>query len=206
MAWTNNNSDSKVNYPLTINPNINIDIIKVVKTIAQDFSEFMPQLANMCTSIVREVSYILFELKIKHTVTIGDVKTTNNYYLGINENDIKNDLKKGYQYHINEEGVPIVEIINIHAWITLENGQIIDPTILSTLNKNYSQLSFEDAIYYSGKNDTPVIKHVPLMTGFAYHIQCLTHPIDNFYPIYIQWYIQFFTVIDCLETSLISKK
>lgn len=39
-------------------------------------------------------------------------------------------------------------------------------------------LSFEEAVYYTGKPNTPVIRHIPMMTGLVYHQKVLTVSMD----------------------------
>ena len=208
--WTDHHYDQSMNYDLLIDENKNINVEKVVEAIAKDFSDFIRDsdwLPGRCFRIVREISYVLFELKIKHTVTIGDIELKDGKYVNITRKDLIEEIRAGYQIDFNEQGVPIGKTANAHCWITLENGLIIDATILASQNRknnDYKPLPFKEAIYYSGKKDTPVVKYIPLITGFAYHYLVLTHEMDGSFDTYMHWYRDFDHVIDRLETVVIN--
>ncbi len=204
MEWTENKTDKKFNYPFSINKNIDIDMENVISYISKDFSEFIDNsdfLPGRCFIVVRELSYVLFELKIKHTVTIGDIELNDGMYVGLSKQGLKKELNSGYQYDIDDRGEPIGKAANAHAWITLENGVIIDGTILASLNRKVSKepLTLKEAIYHSKMNNPSIIRHIPFMTGFAYHYLVLTHPVDGHYDTYMQWYETFFGFMEHMK-------
>lgn len=107
----------------------------------------------------------------------------------------------GYKFAFNELGNQVGVPANSHAWITLENGQVIDATTLASMNRSAGgkPLALRDAFYYFGLNRGVV--HIPLLTGFAYHYHGLTHPRDRFYEIYTQWYEAYFRFLDSIQTD-----
>lgn len=182
------------NYPLEIDPDLTIDMALVVAAIAKDFSEFLRDtdvLPGMCFRVARELSYVLFELKIRHTVTVGDVELIDGLYVGLTLDKLQQDVAEGYQLDF-VDGLPAGKPIEAHAWITLENGFVIDATVLASQHRKSADpmraLSFEDAVYYTGKPNTPVISHIPMMTGLVYHQKVLTALIDGDLQAYCQWY------------------
>jgi hypothetical protein len=182
------------NYPLVIDPCLSIDVASVVTAIAKDFSEFLPHtdvLPAMCFRVARELSYVLFELGIRHAVTVGDIELVDEWYVGVSLSQLLQDVAEGYQLDY-WDGRHIGRPINAHAWITLENGCIIDATILASQHRKSSNptelLSFGESVYYTGKPHTPVISHIPMMTGFVYHQKVLTASMDADFHNYCQWY------------------
>lgn len=182
------------NYPLEIDQSLNIDLVSVAAAIAKDFSEFLPNtnvLPGKCFRVARELSYILFDLGIRHTVTVGDIALVDGLYVGLTLEKLLHDVAEGYQLDF-VDGRPVGKPIDAHAWITLENGCVIDATILASQHRKSSTpsefLPFEDAIYYSGKANTPIIRHIPMLTGLVYHQKVLTADVDGDLQIYCQWY------------------
>ena len=203
MAWTNDHSDKRWNYPLLIDPSKKFDMDTITERIADEFSEIIPHsdvLPGRCFRVARRLSYHLIKLQIKHTVTIGDIKLDSGWYVSTSRKKIKNELEAGYQFSINDGGLLIGRPIDAHAWITLENGQILDATILPLHHRENKPaaepLSFKESIYYHGKENTPTIKHIPLMTGFGYHAMVLMHPKDGYYKNNVQWVKDYFNVIN----------
>jgi hypothetical protein len=207
MSWTNDHSDKRLNYPLQIDQSKKFNMDDIAKCIADEFSILLPHsdvLPGRCFRVARRLSYLLIKLQIKHTVTIGDIKLDSGWYVSTSRKKIKNELKAGYQFSINDEGLPIGRPIDAHAWITLENGQILDATILPLYHRENKPaakpLSFKDSIYYHGKDNTPTLKHIPLMTGFGYHAMVLMHPKDGYYKINVQWVKDYFNAIDKISS------
>lgn len=203
MSWTNDHSDKRLNYPLLIDPSKKFKMQDIVEYIADEFSEFLPHsdvLPGRCFRIARRLSYILLQLQIKHTVTVGDIQLDRGLYVSTNRQKIKDELKEGYQFAFNDAGVPIGRPIDAHAWVTLENGQILDATILPLHHRENRSatkpLPFKESIYFHGKENTPTMKHIPLMTGFAYHAMVLMHPKDGNYKDNVQWIHDYFDAID----------
>lgn len=182
------------NYPLEIDPDLTIDMNLVVTAIAKDFSEFLPHtdvLPGMCFRVALELSYVLFELGVRHTVTVGDIELVDGLYVGLTLDKLLQDVADGYQLDI-VDGLPAGKPIEAHAWITLENGFVIDATVLASQHRKsvnpMEVLSFENAVYYTGKPNTPVIRHIPMMTGLVYHQKVLTALVDGDLQRYCQWY------------------
>ena len=160
------------NYPLKIDQSIKINMGSVVADIAKELSEFLPHtevLPGNCFQISRELSYILFNLGIRHTITIGDVELSDGLYLGLSAEKLVRDVTDGDKLD-SADNLPASK--HAHAWITLENGIVLDATLLASLHRKSSNpeevLCFEDSVYFTGKPNTPVIQHIPMMTGFVY--------------------------------------
>lgn len=181
------------NYPLSITPGLKIDIPQIVDAIAHDLAGFLPNtdvLPGRCFSLARELSYILLELGIRHTVTVGDIELVDGLYVGLTLDRLQQDVAEGYGLDF-QNGRPVGRPINAHAWITLENGCVIDTTILPSQHRksqNPSELlTFAEAVYFSGKQHTPVIRHIPMMTGLVYHQLVLIGQGDGDAQRYCQW-------------------
>ncbi|RMM39285.1 hypothetical protein QO021_30265 (plasmid) [Pseudomonas amygdali pv. lachrymans] len=181
------------NYPLRIDPGFMINIPKVIDAIASDLSDFLPHtdvLPGMCFRAARELSYILLELGVRHTVTVGDIELVDGLYVGLDLEQLQRDVAGGYVLD-SQDGRPVGRPINAHAWITLENGCVIDTTILPSQHRksqNPSELlSFAESVYFSGKQHTPVVRHIPMMTGLVYHQLVLIGEGDGDAQNYCQW-------------------
>ncbi|OAJ47777.1 hypothetical protein [Pseudomonas marginalis] len=194
MARTDDLTGRMSNYPLELDTSMTINQVAVVAAIAKDFAEFLPHtdvLPGKCFRVARELSYVLFQLGIRHTVTVGDVALIDGLYAGVAPDKLLSDVSMGYQLDFMD-GRPVGRPIDAHAWITLENGCVIDATVLASQHRkslNPSELlSFQDAIYYTGKPNTPVMHHIPMLTGLVYHQKVLTAPMDGDFQNYCQWY------------------
>ena len=204
QAWTDRHADPLLNHSLKIDLTATIEIDFVVDTLAKDFSEFVKgtdSLSGHCFQVVREVSYVLFDLGIKHALTIGDVRLPTGLYIGMSKQKLKRELRDGYKLDFDKFGNPVGVPANAHAWITLENGQIIDATILASMNRKAGKepLAIRDTFYHFGLNVE--IVHIPFLTGFAYHYNVLTDPCDQFYETYTQWYNTYFGFLDRLQKA-----
>lgn len=182
------------NYPLEIDQSLSIDLVSVAAAIAKDFSEFIPNtnvLPGKCFRVARELSYTLFDLGIRHTVTVGDIALVDGLYVGLTLEKLLHDVAEGYLLDF-VDGRPVGKPIDAHAWITLENGCVIDATILASQHRKSTNsgefLPFEDAIYYTGKPNTPIIRHIPMLTGLVYHQKVLTAAVDGDLQMYCKWY------------------
>lgn len=178
------------NYPLKIDSGLTIDIASVVAQIAKDFSEFLPHtdvLPGQCLRVARELSYSLLNLGVRHAITIGDVELVDGPYVGLTVDQLMRDVTEGYQL-ASVDNLAAVKPMTPHAWITLENGVVVDTTILASLHSERSTLSFENAVYYTGKPDTPVTRYMPMMTGFVYQQKVPTTLRNGDQQNYRQWY------------------
>jgi len=194
LARTDGLAGGMSNYPLQIDPGLTIDMTVVVAAIAEDFAGFIPHtdlLPGGCFRIARDLSYILFNLGVRHTITVGDIELVDGRYVGLSLENLMRDVAAGYQVDF-VDGVPAGKPIEAHAWITLENGMVIDATILASQHRKCAYptapLPFEDAVFYTGKPNTPIIRHIPMMTGLVYHQKVLTSLMDGDLQIYCQWY------------------
>lgn len=181
------------NYPLRIQPGLKIDIPQIVDAIARDLSSFLPHtdvMPGRCFRIARDLSYILFELGVRHTVTVGDIELVDGLYVDLTLEQLQHDVAEGYGLDF-QNGCPVGRPINAHAWITLENGCVIDTTILPSQHRKSANpselLTFADAVYFSGKQHTPVVRHIPMMTGLVYHQLVLIGEGDGDALNYCQW-------------------
>ncbi|CAH0530703.1 hypothetical protein CTH30272_03045 [Allocatenococcus thiocycli] len=158
------------------------DVIK--NALIADFQEFIPStnaLVGSCFKVVREASYVLNELGVPHYLTIGDVTYKGKPYYRTTVGSIFKEIKQGYVPHAPA---------NAHAWLTLESGQVVDLTILSSVNKREhpeSELPWSQAIYVSSSEDSSELSHTPILQGFGYHLNVVSHPFEMNYSIYVQW-------------------
>lgn len=196
-AWTDFRYGGMSNYPLLIDPNFQIDIQSVVTTIANDLQQFIDttdDLPGRCFLVARELSYIIGAMNIRHTVTVGDVRLEDGLYVDITNGQLALDLDDGYQVDMLN-GIPVGKPIDAHCWITLENGQVIDATILASQHRKSraaeSPLTFEEAIYYTGKEGVRALEYIPMATGFVYLQRVLTSPQDGDFATYLKWYRDF---------------
>lgn len=196
-SWTDFRYAGMSNYPLRIDPSFKVDVQALVATIAKDFQQFIDStddLPGRCFLIARELSYIIGAMEIRHTVTVGDVRLKDGLYVNIARERLASDLDGGYQVDM-VNGVPIGKPIDAHCWITLENGLVIDATILASQHRKSPAaqipLTFEEAIYYTGKEGVPDLEYIPMATGFVYLQRVLTSPQDGDFATYLKWYRDF---------------
>ena len=126
MERTNSVSRGLSNYPLELEPSHFIDLPAVALAIAKDFSEFLPHtdvLPGKCFRVARELSYVLFDLRIRHTVTVGDVELNDGLYVNVSSEQLLRDVLEGYQLD-SIEGRPAGKPINAHAWGRLRKRKI----------------------------------------------------------------------------------
>lgn len=114
-------------------------------------------LPGKCFRVARAISYLLFNLQIKHALTVGDIKLNYGWLIGTDRERIQQELKDGYQFGFDDQGLPIGRPIDAHAWITLENGQILDATILPSEHRKKKwktqPLSFEESLFFFGREN-----------------------------------------------------
>jgi len=161
---------------LMVQENIDIDIDKVIQLIRSSLKKYYDateQLIGQCFRTVSIVSEILLHNSIRHTVTIGNVLVNGKPYFNISYESVMNDLNVGY--------IPN-EPANAHAWITLENGIIIDMTILSSLahyKLNKKPPKWIKSIYTSNNMNSMELCHIPYHLGPEYIIRVVNGPSDT---------------------------
>jgi hypothetical protein len=181
------------NYPLVPYPDMGLDHQEIVMAVAQDLStcaNSTDAFPGHCFQICREVSYILLDLGVRHAITVGDIKLPDRMYVGVTEDKMVEEFHAGYQLGIHN-GAPTGAPINAHAWVTLEDGSVIDATILASNHRRAglasNPLPFDKAIFSSALHATPDIQHLPMLTGMAYIQRTLISEIDGDAPMYCQW-------------------
>ncbi len=130
-------------------------------------------LSGDCFGIIYVLSQELWAEGIKHTHTVGNVFINDKpYYEGVTNDSIQSDLVP--------DAVDYDTPVNSHTWITLEDGTIIDATILPSLNinrrKKKKALNVVKALYdsKSGCNridDKWKIDHKPYYLGPDYYLK-----------------------------------
>lgn len=163
-----------------------IDHLHVVEKIVEDFLDGVikevKDLPGRCFLLTREASYVLMGLKIRHTLTIGNVHIDASPYFQFDHRILESELSEGYIPNKPAPG---------HAWITLQDGSIIDLTILASVRhaRGAQQRSLKESIYHSGQKVEFPVEHRPLMVGFGYHLGVISAPfIDGDCEVYRQWF------------------
>jgi len=178
-------------YGADTNPALLLDITRppyddaVVAAVVSDFKDGVVDRASAlpgnCFAIVREASYVLFEMGIDNAVTIGTVSANGRPHFSTTQSSVDRDMSSGF--------IPN-SLANSHAWLTLDSGQILDPTILPSwaYHDEGREIELEDAIYLSGLRSEVKLEHDPFQTGFAYHLHVVSHPfaVESFQR-YLDW-------------------
>lgn len=111
----------EINPPLTIRAEQPLYGLPVIDAIVTDFLDGVVNdsagLSGNCFGLVREASYVLFELGIDNSVTIGNVSVNSNPYFTTTEDTLASEMREGFRPDIPA---------NAHAWLTLDSGQILD--------------------------------------------------------------------------------
>lgn len=159
---------------LPIDETVNIDLERVLNMIRITLKQYYDspkELIGECFKVADIVSNILLDNQIRHSVTIGEVLINRQQYFKISNEDILNELENGYQQNEPAKG---------HAWITLENGIIIDCTILSSLSHKLKKkpLKWIKSIYISQDVHTTDIEHIPYYLGPEYIFQVVMEPSE----------------------------
>jgi hypothetical protein len=164
--------------------NIDIDTDKVIQLIRSTLKkhyECTEQLIGECFGTVQIASEALLHNGIRHTVTIGNVLVNGKPYFNVSDESIMNDLNEGY--------IPN-EPANAHAWITLENGCIVDMTILSSLahhKLNKKPPKWIKSIYTSNETNSMKLSHIPYHLGPEYIIRVVNGPSDHAFVHAYNW-------------------
>ena len=183
--YTTTNFGQELNPPLITHDSLSQYDSNIINELKKDFFDGVitapEQLIGECFRVVREASYVLFQMGIDHVVTIGNVSFDNVPYFTTTLESIKNEMSEGF---VKEKPA------NAHAWLTLDTGQILDLTILQSRSHHskLGNLTFEDSIYLSGVSTNCKISHKPLLTGFAYHFKVFLSPDNTIPNIYSEWF------------------
>lgn len=141
-----------------LNPELDLDRTRsygqeVVEALVADFRDGVVtsalELPGNCFTAIREASYVMFELGIDNAVTIGTVSVNGQAHFSTTRESVERDLKEGFN--------PMEHITNAHAWLTLDSGQILDPTILPSwaYHDESRELAMGDAIYLEAVTGHP---------------------------------------------------
>ena len=129
-------------------------------------------LPGKCFSTVAAASHTLLLENVKHTVTIGDVIVDGKRYFGATAASIGEDMEKGFM---------ATEPANAHSWITLENGVVLDLTIISSfaLQQRRKLPKMAKAIYVSDRSRELKFVHIPYFLGLEYFVKVTTPPSEE---------------------------
>jgi hypothetical protein len=136
-------------------------------------------LVGSCFGAVQVVSCALIKDGIKHIVTVGDVVVDGRSVFGASLQGLKREM---------QEGCDSLNLAKAHAWITLENGEVMDLTIRSSnAHRNCEhQPDWSDFIYFSSEPNSS-LKHVPLMVGIEYQLRAVVENSIEAHEVMIAW-------------------
>jgi hypothetical protein len=133
-----------------------------------------------CFMLTTTASKLLISMGMRHTVTIGDVLLDGKSYFRTSREVIIQEMGAGY-----DEDKPA----RAHAWITLEDGTIIDMSILPSAMRRLKRkkMKWIEAIYCSRKPTPLNVVHVPYLLGPEYIIRAATMPTEAGFQESFQW-------------------
>lgn len=186
MARSQSNDWPELNAQLSVDPALTLHLEAVRKAVAEDLSvDYVSntwELAGRCFLVAREMSYVLFELRIPHAVTIGNVQLDGQPYFTTTLESLAREFSEGYVGNTPA---------NAHCWLTLADGSILDGSLLPSIahREGASEpLSFHDAIYVKRHDFVDRLKYLPYLTGLHYHFEVVTHEFcDRHFATYAQW-------------------
>lgn len=166
--------DDSLKLWLPIEGDKSCDVKRAIQVIRKSLKMvgFRPEsMVGKCFQTVTVSSHALLEDGIKHTVTIGNVNVNRSPYYPTSKLIIEEEMIKGF--------VPN-EVANAHAWFTLEDGTIIDITILSSLARKNKQKfpKFVKAIYSSQEDYPYQLEYFPYSLGIEYLTRVTTEPSE----------------------------
>lgn len=137
---------------------LSIDGLKIVSRRPEDN-------VGKCFGATMATSMKLLRERIKHVITIGDVLHDGRSYFKTTRDTLEREMN---------EGCESLEKTKAHAWITLENGTILDMTIKPSIAITTRQkpMKWNEAIFLSTKNNMNV-KHIPMMLGLEYQVRAV---------------------------------
>lgn len=163
-----------------------------------EYFEVGSQLGCNCFLATSLVSFAFMRARIPHEITIGNVEwKSGGLYVSATRESLVKDIEVGFNPVI-VEGVPVLDGGRAHAWITLPNGEVVDPTIISACDVELkftgsSRLGFDQWIYRADNSDPRIARHIPMLTGLSYHLRSVTgvrHDLrirEEFFPWYGYW-------------------
>ncbi|MBL4781671.1 MAG: hypothetical protein JKX92_05460 [Porticoccaceae bacterium] len=133
-----------------------------------------------CFLYTQFVSEGLLNAGIKHTVTVGNVFVNGKPHYQTTEESIKEDLTAGYDPTKNA---------NAHTWITLENGIVLDSTILHSIAKRESRKAIKliKSMYISSMNGRDDIDYYPYHLGTEYMARVVSGQDKMSFRIIASW-------------------
>lgn len=141
--------------------------------------EEVAEMDDKCFVASALTSSVLCVNNVPHALTIGDVRYTDGIlYIGATRKNLNTDIKKGFNPKLTS-GMVSIPSAKAHCWITLPNGAILDPTIITHAlikNGHFHEVPdrFEDAIFRLGNGCRYVSEHIPLLTGTTYIQKAVT--------------------------------
>lgn len=118
---------------------------------------------NDCIGISDWICFGLYQEGIKAYYTIGSVFVNNEPY-----------IETSLEYLSSEYRNPSSGVLNLHCWLTLEDGRIIDPTILVKLafREEFLNGHFAEGLVYFEKPDLiEEIEFKPILVGSDYIVK-----------------------------------
>ena len=178
-------SEVEANFWIPINPLVNQDVdmaLQVCRKQFKDMAILRQDMANLCFSRVTDASFALCCNGIRHSVTIGDVRISGKPKYRATAESIRDEMEMGYLH-----GMPAYA----HSWITLENGVILDFTILYTLAKQAKRKppKLIQGIYRSDQPSNLNLEYIPLSLGPFYHMKVVVMPNAAAFDEYYQWLV-----------------
>jgi len=160
---------------LEIEPSIIIDISIVQEVITNFYESYglrMEDLVGKCFKNVHLLSLLLLDVGIKNTITIGNVLVNGSARYGCDKSSIYRDVDVGYE----------CRIADAHAWITLQNGEVIDLSIIPSSEGNAfkrKHMKPISCIYFSSKKYSRRYEHIPYFLGDEYIYRVILEPNER---------------------------
>lgn len=168
---------------LPVDPSITQDVDAAVCIARRAFKSIevgREQMVGRCFARVCEASFALCVAKIRHSVTVGNVYVDKRLHYATTPDSIARDMEERY---LHDE--PAVA----HSWITLENGVVLDFTILYSIAYRERKRSPKliKGIYRSDEPSVRSISHVPMLLGPMYDLLVASMPNTAAYHKACNW-------------------
>jgi hypothetical protein len=176
--WCRINEQKEVNVDIALQEiRKHFKLVKIMSYIKPNY------IIGKCFQMVIIASQALIIARIKHRVTIGNVLVNGVPYYKTSPEIVANEMVKGYIAD---------EVAHAHAWITLEDGTVIDLTILPSINYHKERkkpLKFIKYFYNSKEHYAHKIEHIPYHLGPEYIIRAITPPNESSFFYSYKWVI-----------------